>query len=57
MKFETNPKSDGMVWVRIDGGTEFPVHPSRWNDPKQRKSIIAAETDAPVRPWWGELTE
>ncbi len=45
VKIETNPKSDGMVWVRIHGGTEFAVHPSRWNDPKQRQSIIAAETN------------
>ena len=36
---------------------QVPCPPSRWNDPKPRQPIIAAETDAPVQPWWGELTE
>lgn len=45
---------DGMFWIRINDGDEFPIRPSLWNDPEQRESIIAAEAGPEPQPWMGE---
>lgn len=42
----TKRYSDGSFWIRIDGGDELEVHPTRWNDPEQRQSIIDGERAA-----------
>ncbi|MFV8165796.1 hypothetical protein ACNQVK_27470 [Mycobacterium sp. 134] len=46
---------DGMFFVQVNGGDEVEVHPSSWNDPSQRASIIAAELGVEPQPWMGEL--
>ncbi|WP_055405127.1 MULTISPECIES: hypothetical protein [unclassified Mycobacterium] len=48
---------DGTVAVQINDGTEFLVDVTRWHDPVQRQSIIAAETGPEPQPWWGALTQ
>ena len=48
---------DGMFWVRINNGDELQVHPSVWNDPEQRASVIAAEIGTDPQPWMGEMDD
>ena len=47
---------DGMVWIQIDDGDEFPVHHSAGGIyPESRRAIIVGESDDHPQPWWGEL--